>query len=123
MKDSSARTVTDTRHEAPRAGRSSGTATPGLAHQHIQPIVIDRGTHGIEFQFLTSVGAAEGAQSTLFAATAAETRPGGYYGPGRLFNIRGSPVETEPSPFARDKNAAKRLFDELERIAGIRYPL
>jgi NAD(P)-dependent dehydrogenase (short-subunit alcohol dehydrogenase family) len=67
--------------------------------------------------------AAEGAQSTLFAATAAETRPGGYYGPGRFFNTRGSPIETEPSPYARDKNAAKRLFDELERIAGIRYPL
>jgi hypothetical protein len=67
--------------------------------------------------------AAEGAQSTLFAATAAQTKPGGYYGPGRLFNIRGAPVETATSPFARDKSAAKRLFQELERITGIRYPL
>lgn len=67
--------------------------------------------------------AAEGAQSTLLAATAADTKPGGYYGPGRLFKIRGSPVETGTSPFARDKDAAKRLFEDLERIAGIRYPL
>jgi NAD(P)-dependent dehydrogenase (short-subunit alcohol dehydrogenase family) len=67
--------------------------------------------------------AAEGAQSTLFAATAAETKPGGYYGPGRLFKIRGSPVETETAPFARDNDAAKRLFQDLERIAGILYPL
>jgi NAD(P)-dependent dehydrogenase (short-subunit alcohol dehydrogenase family) len=67
--------------------------------------------------------AAEGAHSTLFAATAANAKPGGYYGPGDLFRIRGSPVETEPSPFARDHAAAARLFDELERIAGIRYPL
>jgi NAD(P)-dependent dehydrogenase (short-subunit alcohol dehydrogenase family) len=42
--------------------------------------------------------AAEGAQSTLLAATAADTKPGGYYGPGRLFKIRGSPVETGTSP-------------------------
>jgi hypothetical protein len=40
-----------------------------------------------------------------------------------LFKIRGSPVETEPAPFARDKDAAKRLFEDLEWIAGIRYPL
>jgi hypothetical protein len=59
----------------------------------------------------------------LFAATAAEAKPGAYYGPGRLFNIRGSPVETEPAPFARDKDAAKQLFDSLEQTAGICYPL
>jgi NAD(P)-dependent dehydrogenase (short-subunit alcohol dehydrogenase family) len=66
---------------------------------------------------------AVGAQSTLFAATAEETKPDGYYGPGRLFKIRGSPVETDPAPFAHDNHAAKCLFDDLERIARIRYPL
>jgi NAD(P)-dependent dehydrogenase (short-subunit alcohol dehydrogenase family) len=67
--------------------------------------------------------AEEGAQSVLFAATSAQAKPGGYYGPGGFLRIRGAPTETEPSPFARDADAGKRLFDELERIAGIRYAL
>jgi NAD(P)-dependent dehydrogenase (short-subunit alcohol dehydrogenase family) len=67
--------------------------------------------------------AADGALSTLLAATAADTKPGGYFGPGHLFKIRGSPVETAPASFALDPQAAKQLFDELERIAGITYPL
>ena len=67
--------------------------------------------------------AEEGAQSVLFAAMSEQAKPGGYYGPGGFLRIRGAPVETEPSASALDTAAGKRLFDDLERIAGIRYPL
>jgi NAD(P)-dependent dehydrogenase (short-subunit alcohol dehydrogenase family) len=62
--------------------------------------------------------AAEGAQSTLLAATAAKTQPGGYYGPAQLFKIRGAPVETEPAPFAQDEHAAKELFEDWSESPG-----
>jgi NAD(P)-dependent dehydrogenase (short-subunit alcohol dehydrogenase family) len=68
-------------------------------------------------------GSAEGAWPTLLAATDPNAKPGGYYGPGGLLELRGRAVETEPAPFAKDPGAAKRLFDELELMASISYPL
>ena len=67
--------------------------------------------------------AAAGAEPTLRAATAPDVRPGGYYGPGGLFRLRGPAVEAETAPFAHDEAAGRRLWDELERIGGVRYPL
>lgn len=67
--------------------------------------------------------AASGAEPTLMAATAPDARPGGYYGPGRLFELRGHPIETETASFANDAAAGRLLFDELERLTGIYYGL
>ncbi|MGY2737135.1 NAD(P)-dependent dehydrogenase (short-subunit alcohol dehydrogenase family) [Sphingomonas sp. UYP23] len=67
--------------------------------------------------------AASGAEPTLRAATALDAKPGGYYGPGGLFRLRGHPVEQETASFANDAAAGRRLWGELERISGISYPL
>jgi NAD(P)-dependent dehydrogenase (short-subunit alcohol dehydrogenase family) len=67
--------------------------------------------------------AARGAEPTLRAATAADATPGGFYGPGGLLGLRGPAVEAKTAPFAHDAAAAERLFDELERMTGVRYPL
>jgi NAD(P)-dependent dehydrogenase (short-subunit alcohol dehydrogenase family) len=65
--------------------------------------------------------AAMGAEPTLMAATLPDAKPGGYYGPGGLLELRGHPVEARPAPFAEDVGAGKALFDELERTTGVRY--
>ena len=67
--------------------------------------------------------AAAGAEPTLRAATAPDVRPGGYYGPGGLFGLRGHPVEQETTSFASDSAAGRRLWSELERICGVSYAL
>ncbi|KNY35783.1 SDR family NAD(P)-dependent oxidoreductase [Agrobacterium sp. SUL3] len=67
--------------------------------------------------------AAHGAWPTLMAATLPNARPGGYYGPSALFELRGSPKETTTAPYADDPVAARELFNDLERITGFRYDL
>lgn len=65
--------------------------------------------------------AAAGAEPTLRAATAPDVTPGGYYGPGGLFGLRGRPVEQETAPFANDTAAGRQLWGELEQIGGISF--
>ena len=65
--------------------------------------------------------AAAGAEPTLRAATAPDTTPGGYYGPGGLFGLRGPAVEQRTAPFAEDAEAGHRLWAELERMGAVRY--
>ena len=68
-----------------------------------------------------SQAAAKGAQPSLFAATSPDAKPAGYYGPGSLFGFRGPVQETKPSKDASNTDAAKKLFDKLERLSGVRY--
>jgi len=63
----------------------------------------------------------QGALPTLFAATDPTAKPGGYYGPDRLGETRGHPAPSRIPEAALDKAAAKRLFDESETLAGIRF--
>ncbi len=65
--------------------------------------------------------AAAGAEPTLRAATAPDAEPGGYYGPGGLFGLRGPAVRQETAAFAHDAAAGRRLWDELEQIGGVGY--
>jgi NAD(P)-dependent dehydrogenase (short-subunit alcohol dehydrogenase family) len=66
---------------------------------------------------------AMGAEPTLMAATLRDAKSGGYYGPGRFQEWRGHPVEVDAAPFASDVAAGRILFEDLERITGIRYAL
>ena len=67
--------------------------------------------------------ASMGAVPTLMAATCSSAKPGAYYGPGGLFNLRGHPIEMRTAPFAYDAEAGKDLFAHLESMTGIRYPI
>jgi NAD(P)-dependent dehydrogenase (short-subunit alcohol dehydrogenase family) len=63
--------------------------------------------------------AAQGALPTLFAATAPEAQPGGYYGPNRLGETRGYPAPAKLPPTATDTTAAARLWQQSEMMTGL----
>ncbi|HJQ42076.1 MAG TPA: oxidoreductase [Jatrophihabitantaceae bacterium] len=62
-----------------------------------------------------------GALATLYAATM-DVPGGSYIGPDRLLELRGHPKLVRSSPSSRDPDLAGRLWDQSERLTGIRYP-
>ena len=62
-----------------------------------------------------------GALSTLYAAT--QDLPGdSYVGPDGLWGMRGHPTLVSRSDAARDPQAARRLWEESERLTGVTFP-
>lgn len=60
----------------------------------------------------------QGALPILFAATATQASPGGYYGPDRLGETRGYPAPAKIPPAAEDSATAARLWDVSEVLTG-----
>jgi NAD(P)-dependent dehydrogenase (short-subunit alcohol dehydrogenase family) len=67
--------------------------------------------------------AAIGALGTLRAATDPDVRGGEYYGPGRWRGERGYPVRVDSTERSHDEAAQRRLWQESERLTGVRYPV
>jgi NAD(P)-dependent dehydrogenase (short-subunit alcohol dehydrogenase family) len=67
--------------------------------------------------------AAQGALSTLFAATSPQAQSGMYYGPDKLGETRGHPTAAKVPPQALDTAHAARLWSESERLTGMAFPL
>ena len=65
--------------------------------------------------------AEQGAESTLYAATAPEVIGGGYYGPKGLGQFKGAPALQRPHRRALDSAVQQRLWQESERLTGVRY--
>jgi NAD(P)-dependent dehydrogenase (short-subunit alcohol dehydrogenase family) len=65
--------------------------------------------------------AAEGARPILFAATSPKAKPGAYYGPGGIGELRGAPAAALIMPRARDAAVASRLWDMSEKLAGTSF--
>lgn len=63
--------------------------------------------------------AAQGAWPALQAATAPEIRPGGYYGPQGMGEMKGVSGEAKRSPQAEDAALARRLWDVSAEMTGI----
>ena len=61
----------------------------------------------------------QGALPTLYAATAPDVQPGGYYGPDGLAQIRGHPGQVRASPGSRDPSAAARLWAVSEELVNL----
>ena len=66
-------------------------------------------------------GAAQGALSSLFAATAAEAEGGRYYGPTGAEEKRGPLGLAKVPEAAADADDAARLWSVAERLTGVRY--
>lgn len=65
--------------------------------------------------------AAQGALSTLFAATAPEAEGGGYYGPDKMSETRGFPAPSKVPPQALDTAAAARLWQVSEGLTAMSF--
>jgi len=65
---------------------------------------------------------AQGALPTLYAATAAAARGGGYYGPDRLGETRGHPTEARVPTQALDRAQAERLWRTSEQLTDSFFP-
>lgn len=69
---------------------------------------------------LVAHSAEDGALPTLYGVTA--DLPGGsYIGPARLMGMRGAPAPAKPSPRTRDRESARRLWEESERLTGTTF--
>ncbi|WP_158824032.1 oxidoreductase [Granulicella sp. S156] len=104
----------------------STAAHPGYALTNLQKG--GSGEIGFVLQLLSaalkpvaSQDAAHGALPTLFAAVAPEATPGGYYGPDRVFELKGHPVPVPIPKTAQDVSVAKRLWAESERLTGVSF--
>jgi NAD(P)-dependent dehydrogenase (short-subunit alcohol dehydrogenase family) len=62
----------------------------------------------------------EAALPTLRAATDPSVRGGDYYGPGKLFELKGAPVVVRPVRRTADHDLAQRLWTLSERLTGAR---
>jgi NAD(P)-dependent dehydrogenase (short-subunit alcohol dehydrogenase family) len=60
--------------------------------------------------------AADGAQPILFAATNPKAKPGAYYGPAGIGELRGAPAPALIMPQARNAARAARLWDVSEKL-------
>ncbi|RMF16948.1 MAG: SDR family NAD(P)-dependent oxidoreductase [Candidatus Dadabacteria bacterium] len=64
-----------------------------------------------------------GALPTLYAATATDAEPAGYYGPSGFLEMRGTPKRVGSTAASRDRETQRRLWQVSEELTGIRYDL
>jgi len=112
------------RSEAGHWGIASFAAHPGVSRTELLHNAPGRGSvigaMRSLFWFVFQP-AAQGALPTLYAATAPDVRPGGYYGPHALGETRGYPVPAKAPVQALDEAVAARLWERSEPLAGIQF--
>lgn len=64
---------------------------------------------------------AQGALPQLFAATAPNVTPGGYYGPNGFQEFKGYPAPARVARQAADAAAGQRLWEVSEQLTGVQY--
>ena len=64
---------------------------------------------------------AMGALPTLYAATAPEAKTGGYYGPRKMMEWRGTPGPAKIAKRVHDQAVAQRLWDVSQQLTGVSY--
>ncbi|MBM5795947.1 MAG: SDR family NAD(P)-dependent oxidoreductase [Cyanobacteria bacterium M_surface_7_m2_037] len=98
-------------------------AHPGLARTNLQPTSVEaRGSRveALAYRLMDPLfqSAAMGALPQLFAATAPDAEPGGFYGPGGLGNFKGYPKACRIAPAALDTAACERLWSVSEELCS-----
>ncbi|QQR36835.1 SDR family oxidoreductase [Devosia oryziradicis] len=114
------------RSEAHGWGIASTAAHPGIARTDlIVNGMGERSPAAFVRRYLSFVFAPvpQAALPTLFAATAPQAVPGGYYGPKGFQEIRGRVGVAATPPAALDTDMARRLWDISEELTGIRFPV
>ena len=98
----------------PGAATTNLFATPGgfVAKRILSPLLRSFLFHSAE----------EGVKPILFAATALEAQPGGYYGPQGYKEMKGGPGPALVPDQAKDTTTATRLWRVSENLTGVVYP-
>jgi len=114
----------DRRLRAAGSPVSSLLAHPGYAATNLQ----SNGPTGLvsllakPANLLLAQPASRGAIPQLYAATAPEAEPGGFYGPDGLQEFRGRhPKPVRPARSAADPELARRLWEASEDLTAVRY--
>jgi NAD(P)-dependent dehydrogenase (short-subunit alcohol dehydrogenase family) len=118
------------RSDAHGWGLMSNAAHPGYARTGLQSAGPGLGRTSPSFMErlsqamapLMSQSAADGALPTLFAATAPEARPAGYYGPRDFMELKGPVVAARVGKEARDAAVGDRLWQVSQRLTGAPWP-
>jgi NAD(P)-dependent dehydrogenase (short-subunit alcohol dehydrogenase family) len=113
------------RSDAAGWGLISNAAHPGYARTDL--IANGPGASGLLWQLnkslrpLMSHSAAAGALPTLLAATSAQAKAGGYYGPNGFYGLKGPPAPAKIMPHAKDGVVAARLWDISAALTGVSF--
>ena len=99
------------------SGVISVAVHPGYSATHLQ----DTMPGGKVFNALFAQHQSQGALPGVFAATAAQISPGGYYGPDGWMELRGQPGPARPRKLADNREVAQRLWQVSEQLTGVRY--
>lgn len=78
------------------------------------------------FKFLNpllSQSQTDGALPTLRAATDPNAESGSYWGPSRLWELRGYPKQVSSSEGSHDEEVALRLWNESELLTGVKFQI
>ncbi len=109
----------DRRLRTAGAGAISNASHPGYTRTNLQ--------QGVPlFKLLNLVVAQEppdGALPSLFAATSPDAKRGEYYGPGRMFEMWGSPVRVSSNTRSRDEALAAKLWTVSEELTGVAFSI
>lgn len=114
------------RSQAQEWGVASIAAHPGLSRTNLLLSAPGRSRFSGAGIMRTLLGflfqpAPRGALPTLFAATAPGAKPGAYYGPNRMSEMRGDPALSRVPPRARDLDTAARLWRVSEQLTGVTF--
>jgi NAD(P)-dependent dehydrogenase (short-subunit alcohol dehydrogenase family) len=113
------------RSDANDWGLMSNAAHPGIAATAL--IANGLGNAGFASRFslgfvhIFGQSAAAGALPTLYAATSAEARNAGYYGPDGFSEVKGAPAPARISARASDVAAAARLWDVSQKLTAAKF--
>lgn len=111
--------------DANQWGIASITAHPGvsatelIANQQGARSVAGFARRWLRFMFQP---VEQGALPTLMAATDPSAKPGGYYGPQTMMEMRGEPGAARPPAQALDVAVAQRLWEVSETLSGTAFP-
>ncbi len=102
-------------------------AHPGLARTNLQPASVAASgawSESLAYRLMDPLfqSAAMGALPQLYAATAADARPGGQYGPSQWGGMRGWPTEVRIAPAALDGDQRRRLWKVSEELVAKALP-
>lgn len=87
---------------------------PGYSSTNLQRYV----TGANLFNMLFSQPQQQGALPTLFGATHPDLKGGEYIGPNGFLELKGMPAPAYASALANNEHAARRLWEESERLTG-----